>query len=379
MKSYFKYICFALFGSLTMLTSCQEDTESFDSKVYINTGEKVSTLLLKGSVESLSRTIQTAIPQPVNYDVNITFKGEPALVDQYNMAHYDKAIALPAECYSIAHPAAVIPAGGVKSTEVEITFTNLDDLDRDLVYVLPVTIDQSNIAVLESARTAYYVVKGAALINTVANIDMNKLNLNLSNADALNNLSAITVEGLVYVEKFDKLISTIMGIEGTFLIRIGDAGIPDSQLQLATANGNVTDASWTLPVRTWAHIAITYDTTTGATEFYLNGVKKGATLTCNYRRSINWGVSDFWIGRSYDDNRYLSGDVSEFRIWNRVLNADEINSKNHFYFVEPDAEGLVAYWKFDDGAGMTVKDHTANGNHARAANNLTWKPVELPN
>ena len=87
MKSYFKYICFALFGSLTMLTSCQEDTESFDSKVYINTGEKVSTLLLKGSVESLSRTIQTAIPQPVNYDVNITFKGEPALVDQYNMAH----------------------------------------------------------------------------------------------------------------------------------------------------------------------------------------------------------------------------------------------------------------------------------------------------
>ena len=35
----------------------------------------------------------------------------------------------------------------------------------------------------------------------------------------------------------------VMGIEGTFLFRIGDAGVPDNQLQLATSSGNVTDAA----------------------------------------------------------------------------------------------------------------------------------------
>ena len=41
------------------------------------------------------------------------------------------------------------------------------ELDREKVYVLPVTVDQASIGVLKSSGTMYYVLKGAALINTV--------------------------------------------------------------------------------------------------------------------------------------------------------------------------------------------------------------------
>ena len=75
---------------------------------------------------------------------------------------------------------------------------------------------------------------------------------------------------------------------------------------------------------------------------------------------VNWGIphsdeSDgkprcFWIGYSYNNERFLDADISEVRIWNRVLTQDEINAENHFYAVSEDAQNLVAYWKFDDGA-----------------------------
>ena len=46
--------------------------------------------------------------------------------------------------------------------------------------------------------------------------------------------------------------------------------------------------------------------------------------------------------------------------------------------VEPDADGLVSYWKFDEGSGSSIKDYTVNGNHLVGSSTPTWKPVELP-
>jgi hypothetical protein len=37
---------------------------------------------------------------------------------------------------------------------------------------------------------------------------------------------------------------------------------------------------------------------------------------------------------------------------------------------------LVAYWKFDEGAGDTVKDHSGNGNDITANAAIVWKEVE---
>jgi hypothetical protein len=83
------------------------------------------------------------------------------------------------------------------------------------------------------------------------------------------------------------------------------------------------------------------------------------------------------VGYSYDTPRYLSSDISECRIWNRILSIDELNEKNHFYYVNPKSNGLVAYWKFDEGQGTTITDY-ANGNNLIANKELTWKALELP-
>lgn len=52
-----------------------------------------------------------------------------------------------------------------------MNFVNLNQLDDSRRYVLPVTITNvTGIGLLESARTTYFIIKGAALINVVANI-----------------------------------------------------------------------------------------------------------------------------------------------------------------------------------------------------------------
>jgi hypothetical protein len=69
--------------------------------------------------------------------------------------------------------------------------------------------------------------------------------------------------------------------------------------------------------------------------------------------------------------------MSELRVWNRVLTQEEINAPFHFYTVEPDAQGLAAYWKMDEGAGNTIRDH-ANGYDLKCSKAPEWIPASLP-
>lgn len=115
----------------------------------------------------------------------------------------------------------------------------------------------------------------------------------------------------------------------------------------------------------WTHIAVTYDSDTHEVNVYIDGVKKTpqtfarfagrrglGTLLCHRDRNAR----SFWIGYSYEDARYLDGDISEVRVWNKVLAERISTGKNHFYkLYDPELNGnLVAYWKFNEGGGATV-------------------------
>lgn len=69
--------------------------------------------------------------------------------------------------------------------------------------------------------------------------------------------------------------------------------------------------------------------------------------------------------------------MSELRIWNRVLTADELANATRRYGVDPKSEGLVTYWKCDEGQGNVIKDYTSYRNDL-ASDGLKWEPVSLP-
>lgn len=375
------------FVSIALLTgalaSCSDEVENFDNQLYISGAVKTSTVLLKSTVPTTEGQFQISMARPESQDITVTVKVDPSLVASYNEAYYDDAEMLPDGYYALENQQVSIPAGVILSDIVSVKFSKLDELDREKVYVLPVTIDQANIGVLQSARTMYYVLKGAALINTVPDITKNLVYVTWNKPEVANNLRQLTAEALIRVNKFDKMLTSVMGIEGYFLIRIGDAGIPQNQLQVATKDGNLSSSELAIPTGEWTHVAVTYDADAeGKITVYING--KNVLEGNKNLGGINWAQNHtdegngFWIGHSYNRDRWLEGNISEVRIWNKVLTKEEINAKDHFYEASPKAEGLVSYWKFDEGAGTAIHDYSGNGNNATAVESLTWNAVELP-
>lgn len=379
MKKIFKYLPL-LAVALTMVACQNDDEENFDNKAYINATTMSSETIIKGESGTINKTLTIATSRPAEKEISAKAVVDKSLVAIYNKAYYADAQMLPDTCYAIAESNMTIDKGSVKSTEASFNFMKLGGLDRSIAYVLPVSIQTTDIDMIASEKTYYYVFKAGALINVVADIEKNSLQVypwSASTLSRVQNLNQITMEALVYPRDMSKLISTVMGIEGKFLMRLGDAGIPGNQLQIATSTGNFTDAKLQIEPNKWSHLAMTYDQNTGDLKVYINGHLMVST-TVHYIIGIVGNGSDrnFMVGKSYDNTRYLTGCISEVRVWDVIRTPDEI--ANHIYTVDPASAGLIAYWKFDDQSSYTVKDYTGNGNDLTANAALIWKNVSLP-
>lgn len=241
-----------------------------------------------------------------------------------------------------------------------VTFTQTDAVEGEDVLVNTIKITQVN-----------------AIISWAANMTGNRLFPKWDGAaGGPGTLSEFTLETLVKFDNFNKAsgsIFTIMGIEGKFLLRMGDVGNQLTNLQIATEYGNY-NCPFVCEANTWYHIAVVFQNRKAY--IYFDGELVGESQEFNYYNyyyldSVNlspewsyepYGNRCFWVGYSYENNRDTYGQMTEIRIWNKALTAEEINAENHFYTVDPNSEGLFSYWPFTAGEGDYIEDATGNGN-----------------
>lgn len=379
MKKLFKYIPILL--ATWLIVACQNNDEAdFKNKAFIDGKTFTTETIIKGA-GSMVKSLTLSTSRPAEKDLNATFKTAPQMVDTYNKAYYNKAVLLPDSCYSILVGDVKINQGSVKSNAAQFEFSKLGGLDRSTTYVLPVTVECNDIELLQSAKNYYFVFRAGALINVVADVSRNYLQVDWKTPELVTDMKQITMEALIYPREFGKLISTIMGIEGNFLMRIGDAGFPDNQIQIATGVGNFPDydSNKGLQTKRWQHVAMTYNADTREVKVYVNGILQSQGTLRLRSVTIKGNSADrmFLIGKSYDDARWFEGDMAEVRVWNVVRTQEEIAT--HFYSVDPKTPGLVGYWKMDDNTSPNiVKDATGNGNDAKANKPLSWHNVSLP-
>lgn len=379
MKKLFKYIPILL--ATWLIVACQNNDEAdFKNKAFIDGKTFTTETIIKGA-GSMVKSLTLSTSRPAEKDLNATFKAAPQMVDTYNKAYYNKAVLLPDSCYSVLVGDVKINQGSVKSNPAQFEFSKLGGLDRSTTYVLPVTVECNDIELLQSAKNYYFVFRAGALINVVADMSRNYLQVDWKTPELVTDMKQITMEALIYPREFGKLISTIMGIEGNFLMRIGDAGFPDNQIQIATGVGNFPDydSNKGLQTKRWQHVAMTYNADTREVKVYVNGILQSQGTLRLRSVTIKGNSADrmFLIGKSYDDARWFEGDMAEVRVWNVVRTQEEIAT--HFYSVDPKTPGLVGYWKMDDNTSPNiVKDATGNGNDAKANKPLSWHNVSLP-
>lgn len=371
-----------LASAVFMITGCQsndiDNEHHYDNKLYISSEGVCSDLLIRADITEASREISYRLAAPATEDIQIHVGAIPSMAATYNLIYKDNAIALGEEYYEIPEKTATIKAGAISGDNIVINFKNTHQLDDEKRYVLPVSfMSASNIDLLDSKRTVYYVFKGAALINVVANIS--KTYFPVKWQSSVSGLKTITVEALVRSADWeagrDNALSSVFGIEGTFLVRIGDADRPRNQLQMVAPGGNFPNPNVApgLPTNEWVHIAVVYDATTGERLYYQNGNLVASDNSAS--SSVSLG-GNCYVGYSYDASRYLPGEISELRIWNVQRTADQIATS--MYTVDPTTEGLIAYWKFNEGTGNSIHDYTEHGNDLSGNGTVEWVNVELP-
>lgn len=385
---------FLTLAAVLSLASCQDDLglDVYENHLYMTSSERTKLLYVSTEL-GYTEVINASIAKPAEEDVNILYDVDENLVAVYNEIYHDNAVILPHENYYFSSYRDKINKGDVNSASITIEFIDVLDLDKDVRYVLPVKIKESNMKVLETRATKYYIFQGANLVNIVADMHDNYCDIDWQNPGVVTNLQEVTMEALVNanwsMECGDKMC-TIMGIEGYFLMRVGDVGHQKNEFQFCgypngIGNGPLIDYN------KWTHIALTVSVATGEVIVYINGERQPQSTTVN---TSNWkakgGISFdidesvcnyplFHIGTAYNNTRNLCGYLAECRIWNRVLSAEEIaEQKIHPYYVDPKSDGLVAYWKFNEGSGTTIVDRTGNGNNAIAKYPIKWVEMTLP-
>lgn len=120
----------------------------------------------------------------------------------------------------------------------------------------------------------------------------------------------------------------------------------------------------TIAANTWTHVAATWDGTTAS--LYVNGVlNNGSSFS-----TLIGGTENLWLGRSSIYNNPYGGSMDEIRIWNRALCQSEIQNNRTGELDTSIQNGLMAYYKFNQGTvganntGVTtVADASGNGNN----------------
>jgi len=133
-------------------------------------------------------------------------------------------------------------------------------------------------------------------------------------------------------------------------------------LQMEHQNGSISrsyTADNTIQLNQWQHVAVTYDCIDEVV-FYINGI----CFMPEYNGIPAGNISDnsadnLVFGNSTVGNLTFEGIIDEVRIWNQVLNEQEITA-NMFYYLDGDENGLSACWSFNEGNGDTFGSITPN-------------------
>jgi hypothetical protein len=362
-----------------MCASCKEAAE-YENRVYI-TGTEASdtrTLVVNGVPSEVAFSVTLA--EIIGTAVEVDMAADPALVEAYNRKYHKNYKPLPDGSFSLSAATLRIEPGSLRSNAAKLVITDDSKFEEGSNYLVPVRITavRGDVQPLHASGTIYFsVIK--TIVTQAFDLKGNlhfQVDFSKNNDAGLTKLTAATMETRFYCTATmasNPWISSIMGLEENWLIRMGDAGnIPNNAIQTAGSGSNAT-APNPIPLKEWHHVAAVFENNT--VRLYVDGdlvaqtphpgsSGRGGFMDLTYV----YGDPSFTIGRSANSSaRRWNGYFSEMRVWKKALTRAEI--ANNMCYVDPASPGLVAYWRFngsttEENGKTVILDHTGNGYHA---------------
>ena len=147
----------------------------------------------------------------------------------------------------------------------------------------------------------------------------------------------------------------------------------DGSLLFGFYSNDLSSSAGAVVVNKWQYVTYTYDSTSGARYIYVNGVQVGYGVSA----SPFIGNSRFSIGSWYNTQQYFNGFIDNLTIYKYVRTTAQLKAAYDLGLAGQSAshsstefgsagskslsDGLVGYWKFDEGVGTTGADSSGNG------------------
>lgn len=366
-----KYLKLGIIAALALLLGSCTEADKFDPtrEVLVMTGTEASPIV-KFAVENTPAIypVSVAATGKVKENHKISLKIDNSLVEKYNSENKTSYFPVPDGSVQLEKSVVKLSKGTAISEISNLMIVSDEEFVDGRIYMIPVTITDvdGSLDVLETSRTIF--IRIARLYSFQA--------LNLSNTNMYANyifededmieLGAHTVEVKFLAHKWhtgtSNLISRMLGVydknEKGYLYRFGEGGYAVDQLQVLKNHPTDAEVKFGSTARfqpnTWYTLSITYDGST--TRLFVNGVRDSESAGgsgMSFQR-VELGMS--WAG--YRTSQYFDGRIAELRIWNRALSTSEIQLG--LCGVDKAAEGLMAYWKFDEGQGYIFNDQVGD-------------------
>lgn len=356
----FKYsIVLVILGSL--LSGCTEgDKFNYEKNVAYIQGIETSPVV-KFVVEDTPATYVIALStsHKVDKDVDVKFALDASLVEAYNNQKGTNYYSIPESAIQLEGKEGVIKAGKSFSSALTVKMISTEDLIDGRTYVVPITVKEtSGIEVLDACKTIFLQVSRVIQFTS----------LDISNSGMYSNyivpdnkivpLKNFTFEVKCYSQHWHHIARMCaLRSDESCMLRFGENGMDENSLQWVSPGGNLLSKT-RFELNRWYNISLTYD----GNKFimYVDGVKDAELIVSksfDYLtfKGIELGMS--WT--SYPWSQYFRGRIAELRVWNRALSSSEL--KLGICGVDPASEGLVAYWKMNEGSGHIFYDSTKHG------------------
>ena len=381
-----KKIIIAL-AAVCLMASCQKSI-LYSGHLYDNgivafrtssNGEMSAFLEESGPVTfSLSSSVK------VDKDVTVSFepvRDSAAVLGVFNKANGTNYWMLPEANYTLTKKAAVIKAGNAVSDPVTVD-VNIDGFKNGVIYCLPLKItgSDSTLGSIPGQEYAFLVIRGYVYASAANLPGSSYFEMPSTVNDPRLQLEVCTMEIRVKANSWagaNPFISSLIGVEENFLLRFGDISCDPNQLQLAGQGVSITSKAH-FDTGKWYHIAVVADGVKQTCDLYINGELDSSTPMGG--KGINLGKvynSKFAIGMS-EKGRYLNGQVSEARVWGRLLSPTELVN-NQCAIADPVKEAaenkLLGYWKLDN--ENRGKDLTGNGFDGYAHGSVTYTEANI--
>ncbi len=362
------FIIFLLLAVGTLFTACDNEGDKFDYQkvgLLITGTEQVP--VQRFTVDELPAAYAVTVKATRRCDkpVTMSLAIDTSLVRQYNSTHGTAYYPVPLDAVSLEDGTVTIPQGEALSSAAQVKVLSTDNFIEGATYVIPVTIKQvsgDGGEVIESSRTIFLQISRIISFYALEN-DRNASSNYIFPDDKMVNLTNYTIEFKVYSYNFGNVgnIKRVLAIEGkneeeANMFRFGENGSAGGDILQWVLPGGRCFSSTHFKTNRWYLVSCTYD---GATfKMYVDGVEdaqaSGTGKSTPFQRfelGMSWG--------NYRTSQFFQGRLCEVRVWNRALTASEIATG--FAGVNAHSDGLVAYWKMNEGEGHIFQDATGHG------------------